>query len=74
MSGRPMPCSPAEISSLFLFEKLSAEQIDRLCSEGRVELFDPGPVFTEGDPATCFYVMIEGAVVMSRRWAATTSR
>ncbi|WP_030944269.1 ATP-binding protein [Streptomyces sp. NRRL S-646] len=67
MSGRLMPCSAAELSSLFLFEKLSAEQISRLCSEGRVELFDPGPVFTEGDPAACFYVMIEGTVVMSRR-------
>ncbi|MFF5145301.1 ATP-binding protein [Streptomyces sp. NPDC013157] len=67
MSGRVMPCRAAEISSLFLFEKLSSEQLGRLCSEGRIELFDPGPVFTEGDPATCFYVMIEGAVVMSRR-------
>ncbi|MEU1480220.1 ATP-binding protein [Streptomyces sp. NPDC001668] len=67
MSGRPMPCSAAEISSLFLFEKLSDEQLGRLCGEGRVELFDPGPVFTEGDPATCFYVMIEGTLVMSRR-------
>ncbi|MDX3458928.1 ATP-binding protein [Streptomyces sp. ME02-8801-2C] len=67
MSGRPMPCDAAEISSLFLFEKLSAEQLGRLCGAGRVELFDPGPVFTEGDPATCFYVMIEGTVVMSRR-------
>ncbi|MFF7988025.1 ATP-binding protein [Streptomyces sp. NPDC007901] len=62
-----MPCSAAEISSLFLFEKLNSEQLGRLCSEGRVELFDPGPVFTEGDPATDFYVMIEGTVVMSRR-------
>ncbi|MEU3522144.1 ATP-binding protein [Streptomyces sp. NPDC006654] len=67
MSGQPMPCDAAEIRSLFLFEKLSAEQLDRLCGEGRVELFDPGPVFTEGDPATCLYVMIEGTVVMSRR-------
>jgi signal transduction histidine kinase len=67
VSGRLMPCSAGEISSLFLFEKLSAEQLGRLCSEGRVELFDPGPVFAEGDPATCFYVMIEGTVVMSRR-------
>ncbi len=62
-----MPCSAEEISSLFLFEKLSAEQLGMLCSAGRVELFDPGPVFAEGDPATCFYVMIEGTVVMSRR-------
>ncbi|GAA0318088.1 ATP-binding protein [Streptomyces turgidiscabies] len=62
-----MPCSTAEISSLFLFEKLNAEQLGRLCAEGRVELFDPGPVFTEGDPAARFFVMIEGTVVMSRR-------
>ncbi|MER5432526.1 ATP-binding protein [Streptomyces sp. NPDC002588] len=67
MSGQLMPCSPGEISSLFLFEKLAPEQLGRLCSEGRVERFEPGPVYTEGDPATCFYVMIEGTVVMSRR-------
>ncbi|MFF3203566.1 ATP-binding protein [Streptomyces sp. NPDC002962] len=67
MSGQLMPCSPAEISSLFLFEKLSPEQLGRLCSEGRVERFEPGPVYTEGDPATCFYVMVEGSVVLYRR-------
>ncbi|MFB7597761.1 ATP-binding protein [Streptomyces sp. NPDC056160] len=67
MSGRVMPCSPREIGSLFLFEKLSAEQLGRLCSDGRVERFEPGPVYTEGDPATCFFVMLEGTVVLSRR-------
>ncbi|MFI1417385.1 ATP-binding protein [Streptomyces sp. NPDC020731] len=67
MSGRPMPCSPQEIGSLFLFEKLTAEQLGRLCAEGRVEGFGPGPVYAEGDPATCFYVMLEGTVVLSRR-------
>ncbi|MFJ3830507.1 ATP-binding protein [Streptomyces sp. NPDC090046] len=67
MSGQVMPCSPQEISSLFLFEKLSPEQLGRLCGEGRVERFDTGPVYTEGAPATCFYVMIEGTVVLSRR-------
>ncbi|MCX4767549.1 ATP-binding protein [Streptomyces sp. NBC_01275] len=70
MSGRLMPCSPAEVGALFLFEKLSPEQLGRLCSEGRVELFEPGPVYAEGEPATCFYVMIEGAVVLSRRVGA----
>lgn len=69
MSGRAMPCSPKEIGSLFLFEKLEQEQLGRLCREGRVELFEPGPVYTEGEPATCFYVMIEGTVVLSRRVA-----
>ncbi|MEU7426008.1 ATP-binding protein [Streptomyces sp. NPDC040750] len=67
MSGQLMPCSPHEVSALFLFEKLSPEQLGRLCREGRVELFQPGPVYTEGDPATCFFVMIEGTVVLSRR-------
>ncbi|MET9505110.1 ATP-binding protein [Streptomyces sp. NPDC006259] len=67
MSGRPMPCEPTEVSTLFLFEKLSPEQLGRLCAEGRVERFEPGPVYTEGAPATCFYVMIEGTVVLYRR-------
>ncbi|MHC3470021.1 ATP-binding protein [Streptomyces sp. 7R007] len=70
MSGQLMPCSPQEIGSLFLFEKLTPEQLGRLCSEGRVEKFEPGPVYAEGDPATCFYVMIEGTVVLSRRVGA----
>ncbi|MGW4735278.1 ATP-binding protein [Streptomyces shenzhenensis] len=69
MSGRLMPCNPNEIGSLFLFEKLEPEQLARLCHEGRVELFEPGPVYTEGEPATCFYVMLEGTVVLSRRVA-----
>ena len=67
MSGRVLPCSPQEIGSLFLFEKLSPEQLGQLCSKGRVEGFEPGPVYTEGDPATCFYVMLEGSLVLSRR-------
>ncbi|WP_317441599.1 ATP-binding protein [Streptomyces collinus] len=67
MSGQVMPCNPKEIGSLFLFEKLAPEQLGRLCSEGRMELFQPGQVYTEGDPATCFFVMVEGTVVLSRR-------
>ncbi len=67
MSGQLMPCDPQEIGALFLFEKLTPEQLGRLCSAGRVEMFEPGPVYTEGDPATCFYVMVEGTVVLSRR-------
>ncbi|MFI6288016.1 ATP-binding protein [Streptomyces sp. NPDC051018] len=67
MSTRDLPCDPYEIGSLFLFEKLSPDQLGRLCAEGRVERFEPGPVYAEGDPATCFYVMIEGTVVLSRR-------
>jgi signal transduction histidine kinase len=66
----PLACDPAELRSLFLFEKLSDEQIQRLCSDGHVELIEPGPVFAEGDPATCLYVLIEGTVVLSRKVGA----
>ncbi|WP_435596231.1 ATP-binding protein [Streptomyces albogriseolus] len=67
MSARRTECVPDEIGSLFLFEKLTPEQLRRLCEAGRVERYEPGTVYTEGDPATCFYVMVEGTVVLSRR-------
>ena len=60
-------CDPDELRTLFLFEKLSDEQLRRLCHEGHVELIEPGPVFAEGDPARCLYVLIEGTVITSRR-------
>ncbi|MGW5664893.1 ATP-binding protein [Streptomyces sp. NPDC003758] len=70
MSGRPMACDRAELKTLFLFEKLDDEQLARLCREGRVEEYDPGPVYTEGEPATCFFVLLKGTVVLSRRVGA----
>ena len=66
----PLACSPAELRRLFLFEKLTDEQLGWLCAEGRVELIPPGPVYTEGDPATCFYVLLAGTLVLSRRVGA----
>jgi len=65
--GEQMTCSPEELRTLFLFQKLTDEQLAWLCSHGHVELIQPGPVYAEGDPATCFYVLIEGTVVMYRR-------
>ncbi|MFD5393852.1 ATP-binding protein [Streptomyces sp. NPDC127097] len=67
MNSRPMPCSQQELGSLFLFEKLAPDQLALLCREGRVEEYGPGPVYGEGDPATCFYVLLEGTLVLSRR-------
>jgi signal transduction histidine kinase len=64
------PCSPQELRSLFLFEKLTDEQLEWLCSRGHVELIQPGPLYTEGDPATCFFVLLEGTVIMLRRVGA----
>jgi signal transduction histidine kinase len=63
-------CDPEELRTLFLFEKLTDEQLARLCQEGHVETFPAGPVFAEGDPASCLYVLIEGTVVTSRRVGA----
>jgi len=63
-------CDPAELKTLFLFEKLNDDQLGWLCREGRIETYQPGPVYTEGDPATCFYVLLEGTLVMYRRVGA----
>ncbi len=63
----PMSCSTDELRSLFLFEKLTDEQLGWLCGAGHVEYFDPGPVFSEGEPARCFYVLLEGSIALFRR-------
>jgi signal transduction histidine kinase len=60
-------CDPDELRGLFLFEKLDEEQLSRLCQEGRIEVVEPGPVFTEGDPAAALYVLMDGTVVISRK-------
>jgi signal transduction histidine kinase len=64
------PCDPTELRTLFLFEKLTDDQLERLCREGHVEVLEPGLVYTEGEPAASLFVMIEGTVVMSRRVGA----
>ena len=66
-AARPTLCSAEELRGLFLFDKLTDKQLDWLCREGRVEVIEPGPVYTEGDPAACFYVLLGGTVVLSRR-------
>jgi signal transduction histidine kinase len=64
--SRPMPCEPDELRSLFLFEALSDEQLAVLCSNGHIQHYEPGPICVEGEPATCFYVLIEGELMMSK--------
>ncbi|MCU1659597.1 MAG: putative two-component sensor histidine kinase [Pseudonocardiales bacterium] len=68
MAGeQPMKCDVDELRTLFLFEKLSDEQLDWLCREGRVVVVEPGWVYREGEPATCFYVLLEGSLILTRR-------
>jgi signal transduction histidine kinase len=70
MTVRRTVCSVEELRTLFLFEKLAPEQLDWLCAKGRVEILDPGFLYREGEPATCFYVLLEGSLVLSRRVGA----
>lgn len=73
MTGGPASdvlCSAAELRRLFLFEKLSDDQLGWLCREGRVISAEPGRVYTEGEPADYLYVLLSGTVVLSRRIGA----
>ena len=47
-----LSCSVDELRTLFLFEKLSEDQLQWLCERGHVELLEPGTVYAEGAPAT----------------------
>ncbi len=62
-------CLPDELRTLFLFEALTDEQLATLCRNGHIATFEPGPVCTEGEPAKCFYVLLDGELVMSKRSA-----
>ena len=65
--GGVLRSSVDELRTLFLFEKLTDDQLQWLCERGHVELIEPGPVYAEGAAAECFYVLLDGTVVMSRR-------
>lgn len=60
-------CLAEELRSLFLFEALTDDQLEVLCAAGHIETFPTGPLCQEGDEATCFYVLIDGELVMSKR-------
>jgi signal transduction histidine kinase len=56
-----------ELRTLFLFERLTHDQLDWLVEHARVEEQPAGTVVSaEGDDATCFYVLLSGEIVLSR--------
>jgi signal transduction histidine kinase len=60
--------TPDELRTLFLFEALDDDQLALLAEKGEVEHRDAGTVvYAEGEPATCFFVLLNGTVAMSRR-------
>ena len=60
-------CLPDELRTLFLFEALTDEQLQMLCENGHIADLRARPDLIEGDPATCFYVLLDGELVMSKR-------
>ncbi|MDX3855199.1 ATP-binding protein [Streptomyces sp. AK02-01A] len=59
--------SPEQLRTLFLFESLDESQLTWLSERGRVEQRAGGSdVYREGEPATCFFVVLSGAVTLSR--------
>jgi signal transduction histidine kinase len=60
--------TPDELRELFLFEALDDEQLAWLAAHGLVEHRHAGELlYSQGDPATCFFVLLDGTVVMRRR-------
>jgi signal transduction histidine kinase len=57
-------CDIDELRTLFLFEKLSDEQLAFLCERGGIEVWEPGIVYNEGDAATCFFVLLDGELAL----------
>ncbi|MDP9795924.1 signal transduction histidine kinase [Catenuloplanes nepalensis] len=61
-----MKLTVEELRGLFLFEKLDDEKLAWLAEHGTVETAAAGAtVYSEGDVATCFYVLLEGTVTLS---------
>jgi signal transduction histidine kinase len=59
--------SPAELRTLFLFEALTDEQVAWIAEHASEEHYSAGAqVIAEGDPATCFYVLLSGTLRMCR--------
>ncbi|MGW1658973.1 cyclic nucleotide-binding domain-containing protein [Streptomyces atratus] len=59
--------SPEQSRTLFLFEKLGDEQLNWPAERGRAEQRPTGSVvYGEGEPAPCFFVLLSGAIALSR--------
>src|SRR5690349_1589412 len=60
--------TPAELRTLFLFEKLTDEQLSWIAGHGSVRHVDAGQlVIEEGAPAEEFFVLLSGTIALTRR-------
>src|SRR5919107_1509276 len=60
-------CTPDLLRTLFLFGSLSEDRLEYLCQRGEIIVVDPGWLYRQGEDAQCFYVLLDGSLVMSRR-------
>jgi len=66
--GEPERLTTDELRTLFLFEQLSDDQLAWLAERGKVVEYPPGAVIhAEGAPASCFLVLLDGTLALSRR-------
>ena len=67
MTQPPARLSHDELRELFLFENLTEEQLDWVAGNGDVVEFPAGAdVSVEGEPAECFFVLLDGTLTMVR--------
>jgi len=75
-TGEPVklvPCEPGaltpdELRTLFLFEKLTDEQLAWIAAHGcTMHMPAGGVVIREGDPAEQFFVLLSGTIALSRK-------
>ena len=65
MTGR---LDAGALAELFLFEKLTTEQLTWLAERGEVAGYEAGTtVYRVGEPATCLYVLLEGTLSLVMR-------
>src|SRR3954470_10795689 len=68
-----VPCAPGvlapdELRTLFLFEKLTDEQLAWIAAHGcTMHMPAGGVVIREGDPAEQFFVLLSGTIALSRK-------
>ena len=64
----PARLSPSELRTLFLFEKLDDDELTWLSQHGYCQTCSAGEtVHTEGEPATCFFILLSGTLSLHRR-------
>ncbi|KQU68957.1 ATP-binding protein [Phycicoccus sp. Root101] len=58
-------CRADELAGMFLFDRLTREQLDWLAAEGTCRNIEPGRLCEQGQPAEWLYVLLTGEVAIT---------